>query len=95
MPKIYNGATGMESLPTAYFQQNVVLLWCKNLCIKFLEAAMVQMSQLVDHRVDQTLYLRISLVELGEGHHVHYCLCTVASMKPEILDKTSYQTTSA
>jgi len=56
---------------------------------------MVQMNQLVDHRGDQTLYLRISFVELGEGHHDHHCLCTVASMKPEILDKTSYQTTLA
>ena len=71
VPKKLQWATDMESLPTPYFQQDVELQRCKNLCIKFLEAAMVQMNQLVDHRGDQTLYLRISLVEFGEGHHVH------------------------
>jgi hypothetical protein len=46
-------ATDMESLPTAYFKQDVVLLRSKALCVKFLDAAMVRMNQLVDHRGDQ------------------------------------------
>jgi hypothetical protein len=94
MPKIYNGPQTWN-LYQQHIQQDVVVLWCKNLCIKFLEAAMVRMNQMVDRRGDQTLYLRISLVELGEGHHAQYCLFTVVSIKPEISDKTSHQTTSA
>jgi hypothetical protein len=43
---------------------------------------MAKMNQLVDQPGARTLHLRISLVELREGHHVHYCLCPVASIKP-------------